>query len=72
MKPDSESKTPENKSSDEEVVTERISWAKAAHTYFTLLKVTENRPLYSAQGVMQLLILHSTFLHKRKECTKQA
>jgi len=72
MKPDSESKTPENKSSDEEIVTERISWAKAADTYFTLLKVAENRPFYSAQEVMQLLILHCTFLHKRTECTKQA
>jgi hypothetical protein len=28
MKRDSESKTSENKSSDEEIVTERISWAK--------------------------------------------
>jgi len=64
MKPDSESKTPENESSDEEFVTERISWAKAADTYFTLLKVTENRPFCSAQEVMHLLILHSTFLHK--------
>jgi len=72
MKPDSESKTPENESSDEEIVTERISWTKAADTYFTLLKVAENQPFYSAQEVMQPLILHSTFLHKRTECTKQA
>jgi hypothetical protein len=33
MKPDSESKTLENESLDEEFVTERISWAKAADKY---------------------------------------
>jgi hypothetical protein len=72
MKPDSESETPENESLYEEIVTERIFWAKAADTYFMLLKVTENQPFYSAQKIMQLLILYSTSLHKQKECTKQA
>jgi hypothetical protein len=57
MKPDSESKTPENKSLDEEIVTERISWATSADTYFTLLKVTENWQFYSAlEEQTQLLV----------------
>jgi len=67
----SESKTLENESSDE-VITERISCAKPANTYSTLLKFSENWPCYLAQEVMQLHILHSTFLQKQKECTKQA
>jgi len=32
----------------------------------------KSRSCYSAQEEMQLRILHSTFLQKRKECTKQA
>lgn len=66
-----ESRTLENESSDE-VITERISWAKAANIYFTLLKFSETWPCYLAQEVMQLHILHFTFLQKQKECTKQA
>jgi hypothetical protein len=37
MKPDSESKTPENKSSDKEIITVKKSWNKAANMYSTLL-----------------------------------
>ena len=50
----------------------KISWAKAADAYSTLLKFVKSWSCYSAQEVMQLHILHSTFLQKRKECTKQA
>jgi hypothetical protein len=32
----------------------------------------ESQPCYSAQEIMQLHILHSNFLQKQKECTKQA
>jgi hypothetical protein len=61
-----ESKILGNSSSDEEIAREKISWAKA------LLKFVKSWLCYSAQKVMQLHILHSTFLQKRKECTKQA
>jgi hypothetical protein len=56
MKSDAESKTLENESSEEEIVTEKISWAKAADAYSTLLKFANRRPYYSAQEVMQLHI----------------
>ena len=67
----SESKTLENESSDE-VITERISWAKAVNTYSTLLKFSETWPCHLAQEVTQLHILRFTFLQKQKECAKQA
>ena len=67
----SESKILENESSDE-VITEKISLAKAADSYSTLLKFSETWPCYLAQEVMQLHILHFTFLQKPKECTRQA
>jgi hypothetical protein len=56
----------ENESSDEEIVTEKFSWAEGAGAYSTLLKFAKIRPCYSAQEVMQLHILHSTFQRKRK------
>jgi len=37
MNSDSESKTLENKSSDEEIITDKISWSKAAGMYCTTL-----------------------------------
>jgi hypothetical protein len=72
MNPDSESKTCENKSSEEEIVTEKVSWIKAANMCSTLKTFAKSWPCYSAQEVMQLHILHSTFLQKSKECMKQA
>ena len=64
IKPDSESKTLENESSDEEIFTEKISWPQTADTYSTLLKFTKTQTCYLAQELMQLHILHSTFLQK--------
>jgi hypothetical protein len=62
MNPTSESKPPENLSSDKENVPVKIS--KTAEMYSTLLKFTKSQPFSSAQEVMQLHILHSTFLRK--------
>ena len=72
MNSDPESKILGNSSSDEEVAREKISWAKVADAYSALLKFVKSWPCYSAREVMQLHILHSTFLQKQKECTKQA
>jgi hypothetical protein len=47
-----ESKTLENKSSDKEIVTETISWAKAADAYSMLLKFAKSWPCYLAQEVL--------------------
>jgi hypothetical protein len=67
VNPDSESNTLENESSDEEIVTEKISWAEGAGACSTLLKFAKRRPRYLAQEVvMQLHILLSTFQQKRK------
>ena len=46
MNPDSESKTLENESSEEEIVTEKISWAEGAEACSTLLKFDKRRPCY--------------------------
>lgn len=54
MNLDSESKTPENKSSDKEIITVKKSWNKAANMYSTLLQFAKSWPCYSAQEVMQL------------------
>jgi len=62
MNPASESKPLENQSSDKETVPVKI--CKAAELYSTLLKFTKSQPCYSAQKVMQLHILHSTFMWK--------
>jgi hypothetical protein len=56
MNPDSESKTLENESSGEEIVREKISWAKAALSYSTLLKFAKSQPCISTQEEMQLHI----------------
>jgi hypothetical protein len=64
MNPDSESKTLENESFGEEIVREKISWAKAAVSYSALLKFAKSQPCISAQEEMQLHILHSTFLQE--------
>jgi hypothetical protein len=44
--PDSESRTLESESSDEEIVTEKISWAEATNAYSTLLQLTKRRLCY--------------------------
>jgi hypothetical protein len=72
MNSGSESKTLENESSNKEIVTEKISWAKAACAYSMFLKFAKSWPCYLAQEIMQLQILHSTFLQQQCKCTKQA
>jgi hypothetical protein len=67
MSPEFESKILDNESSIEEIAKAKISWAKAANAYSTLLKFAKSRPCYSAQEVMQVHILHSTFLPNRKK-----
>ena len=67
MSPDSGSKILDNESSNEEIATEKISWAKASDTYSTLVKFAKSRPCYLAQEVRQLHILHSNLLQNRKE-----
>jgi len=62
INPTSESKPLENLSSDKENVPVKMS--KSAEMYSTLLNFTESQPFSSAQEVMQLHILHSTFLQK--------
>jgi hypothetical protein len=42
VKPGPKSKTLENESSDKAIVTEKISWAKPANAYCTLLKFAES------------------------------
>lgn len=66
-----DSKILEKESSDEEITTEKISWAKAANANSALLNFAKSQQYYS-QEVMQLHIFHSTFMQKRKECTNQA
>jgi len=66
MNPYAKSKIIDNESSDEEVTTEKISWAKAADAYSTLMTFAKSRPCYSAQEEMQIRILDSSFLQKRK------
>jgi len=39
--PDSESKTPESESADEEMVTEKISWTESTNAYSSLLQLTK-------------------------------
>jgi hypothetical protein len=58
MNPDSESKTLANKSSHEEIITDKISWSKAANMYCTTLKLDESQSCYSTGSNA----LHSTFL----------
>ena len=66
MNPYSKSKIVDDESSGEEIATEKISLAKAADAYSTLLTVAKSRPCYSAQGEMQLRVLHSAFFSKTK------
>jgi hypothetical protein len=42
MNPDAESKTLENISSEGGIITEKVSWAKNAGAYSTLLKFAKN------------------------------
>jgi len=72
MNPDYENKTLQNESSDEKIITEKISWAKAADSYSALLKFAKTQPCITAQEIIQLPISHSAFLQECKECTKQA
>jgi hypothetical protein len=58
MNPDSERKTLENKSSDEEIVRDKISWSKAVDVYCTTVKFTESQSCYSTGSNA----LHFTFL----------
>jgi len=73
MKPDSESKSPENESLEEEIITEKISWAKAADMYFTLLKVFEKPAILLSTGsnAASYFAFHFSAQTKKK-CTKQA
>jgi len=64
MNPDSENKTLEIESSDEEIITEKISWAKAADSYSILLKFSKSQPCIAAQEIVQLPISHSAFLQE--------
>jgi len=72
LSPDSESKVLDNESSNEEIATEKISWAKSSDVYSTLPKFAKSRPCYLAEEVWLLHILHSAFLPNRNEGTKQA
>jgi len=64
MDTDSENETLENESSDEEIITQKISWAKAADSYSTLLKSAKSQPCIAAQEIIQLPISHSAFLQE--------
>jgi len=46
------------------IITEKISWDKAADTYSTLLKFAKNQPCIAAQEIIQLPISHSAFLQE--------
>jgi hypothetical protein len=58
MNPDSENKTLEIESSDDEIITEKISWAKAADSYSILLKFSKSQPCIAAQEIIQLPLSH--------------
>lgn len=64
MNPHSENKTLKNESSDEEIITEKISWAEAADSYSTLLKFAKSQPCIAAQEIIQLPISYSNFLQE--------
>jgi hypothetical protein len=64
MNPDSENETLENESSDEEIIIEKISLAKAADSYSTVLKFAKSQPCIAAQEIVQIPISHSTFLQE--------
>jgi hypothetical protein len=64
VNPDSENKTLENEFSDEEIITEKISWAKAADSYSTLLKFAKSQPCIAPQEIIQLRISLSAFLQE--------
>ncbi|CAM5080957.1 unnamed protein product [Natator depressus] len=63
-----------DKDSEEEDFSEedKITWGKAASAFDTIIKFAERQPCYTAQEVMQLHILHSTFMQKRQKTCKQA
>jgi hypothetical protein len=71
MNPDPECNTRENESSNDETVTEKISWANAVDVYSTLPKFSKSQSCYSAQEVTQLHILHSTFCRNKKNVTSK-
>ena len=50
MNPDSERKTLENISSDEEIVRDKISWSNAVGVYCTTVKFTESMGSYQHQS----------------------
>jgi hypothetical protein len=54
MNSDPENGILNNASSDEEIAIDKISWAKAADAYSSLLKFATSWLCYSAQEVMQL------------------
>nr|XP_014431724.1 jerky protein homolog [Pelodiscus sinensis] len=62
-----------DKGSEEEDFSEedKITWEKAASAFDTIIKFAERQPCYTAQDVMQLHILHSTFMQKRQKISKQ-
>lgn len=50
-----------------------VTWSAAAAAWDTLMKFSENKKdCYSVSEVMQCHILHSTFLHKRRQAIKQS
>uniref|UniRef100_A0A8C0JEN1 Uncharacterized protein n=1 Tax=Chelonoidis abingdonii TaxID=106734 RepID=A0A8C0JEN1_CHEAB len=51
---------------------DKITWGKAASAFDTIITFAERQPCYTAQEVMQLHILHSTFMQKRQKTSKQA
>ena len=56
LSPVNESKILDNESSNEEIATKKISWAKASDVSFTLPKFAKIRPCYLAQEVWLLHI----------------
>jgi hypothetical protein len=56
LSPVNESKILDNESSNEEIATKKISWAKASDVSFTLPKFAKSRPCYLAQEVWLLHI----------------
>ncbi|XP_005302607.2 jerky protein homolog [Chrysemys picta bellii] len=63
-----------DKDSEEDDFSEedKITWGEAASAFDTIIKFAERQPCYTAQEVMQLHMLHSTFMQKRQKTSKQA
>ncbi|GCC36032.1 hypothetical protein chiPu_0014523 [Chiloscyllium punctatum] len=70
LNPTKESESERN--TDEELHEVRVSWAKAAEAFQVLLKFAETQNCYTAQEVIRLHLLHSTFLQKKQDYFKLA